>query len=108
MECAATRAGTNAVNTVHKALYDTRWPVSWLQRGCKLPCRFAELRAMLLVKRVARAQGPCEFGKDLRQQTIMKVDDRLTPILTRSYKSDGDAVAVGVGVKLRVPAKTAD
>jgi hypothetical protein len=38
----------------------------------------------------------------------MKVDDRLSPILARSYEPNGDAVAVGVGVELRVRAKTAD
>jgi hypothetical protein len=36
---------------------------------------------MLLVERIARAQRPCELGKDLRQQAIMKVNHRLSPIL---------------------------
>lgn len=63
----------------------TCWRVSWLQRGCKLLCRFAELGTMLLVERIARAQGPCELRENLRQQTIMQVDYCLTPILARSH-----------------------
>jgi hypothetical protein len=35
------------------------------------------------------------------------MDHRLTPILARPHQFDGDAIRVGVGVELRVPAKTA-
>ena len=62
---------------------------------------------MLFVERIACGQRPGELGEDLRQKPIMQMDHRLTPILARPHQFDGDAVGVGVGVELRVPAKTA-
>ena len=109
--CGAINAGTHSAKTVHKALEDTF--IDLLARvaapaRCKLLCRFAKLNAMLLVERIARAQGPCELRENLCQQAIMQVDYRLTPILARSHKLDGGALFVGIGVELRMSAKTPD
>jgi hypothetical protein len=37
----------------------------------------------------------------------VQVNHRFTPILAGPHQPDGDAVRIGVGVELRVPAKTA-
>jgi hypothetical protein len=78
---------------------------SRLQRCRKLPCRLAELGAMLLVERIARGQRSRELREDFRQKTVMEMDHGLTPILARSHQLDGDAVRVGIGLELRVPTK---
>src|SRR6516165_10368411 len=112
--CAATRASANSTSMAGKALYNTfatrprrsalRW---WLKGGGELFCRVAELRAMRFVERIARGQRSGELGEDAREEPIVQMNHGLTPIFTRPHQSNGDAVRIGIGVELRVPAKTA-
>ena len=63
---------------------------------------------MLLVELRTRGQRFSELDENIRQEPVVQMHHRLAPILPRAHQPDGDAVVIGVGVELRVPAKTAD
>ena len=62
---------------------------------------------MLFVERIARCQGSGKFGKHPCQEAIVEMYHHLASILAGTHQPDGDAVGIGVGVELGVPAKTA-
>jgi hypothetical protein len=63
---------------------------------------------VLLVELRTRGQRPSELDENVRQESVVQMHHCLAPILPRAHQSDGDAVVIGVGVELRVPAKAAD
>jgi hypothetical protein len=63
---------------------------------------------VLLVQRIAQSQRFRNLREDVRQQAIMQMHHRLAPILARPHQPDGNAIRIGVGVELRVPAEAAD
>ena len=63
---------------------------------------------MRLVERRARSKRSRQFNENSREKAIMQMNHGLAPILARPHQPDGNAVRVGVGIVLRVPAETAD
>ena len=63
---------------------------------------------MRLVERRARSKRSRQFNENSREKAIMQMNHGLAPILARPHQPDGNAVRVGVGIVLLVPAETAD
>jgi len=63
---------------------------------------------MLIVELTSRAKRFSELDENIPQEAVVQMHHRFAPILARSNQPDGDAVVIGVGVELRMAAKTAD